>query len=58
MDIVLTDAEYQTRGEIAIKTNEDAINAEQRVDKTYNTMEDSYRVSNSELFLPRFLRYS
>ncbi len=57
MDIVLTDAEYQTRGQIAIKANKDAINAKPRVDKTYPAMKDLYSVSDGGLFLLLFLAY-
>jgi hypothetical protein len=57
MDTVLTDAEYLTRGQIAIKANKDAINANPRVDKTYPAMKDSYTVSGGGLFLLLFLGY-
>jgi hypothetical protein len=57
MDTVLTDAEYQIRGQIAIKANKDAINAKPRVDKTYPAMKDSYTVSGGGLFLLLFLGY-
>ncbi|KAF4624413.1 hypothetical protein G7Y89_g13756 [Cudoniella acicularis] len=55
MDAVLTDEEYETRGATALQRNEDAINANPKVDKTYNALENSYDVDFDSDAQPDYL---
>jgi hypothetical protein len=56
IDVVLTDEEYKTRGATALQKNEDAINANPRVDKTYSALEKSYIVDFDPIAQLNFLQ--